>query len=362
MRGNSACRVGGLVVLAVGALGLAACGESGATGGADSGVTTLKLGYATAKEHPYGLAVDFFVKELAAASGGKLKVDSLPNYAGGDAPLLDDVSGGTVEMASVSSAVFDTKGVTDFQALQIPFLMNRYDLERSVITGDIGKAMLGGVDKVGLVGLAIHEGGLRKPLAKDAPILTVADWKGKKTRSVQSDLLKSGLSALGATPTPTPVTEIYSALKSGVVDSAEANLGLINSLKLYEQAKFTTLNINLWPFPTVLVMNKVAYDKLGEDQKAAIKTAADKVPGFSIEIFTKPTTDLVAALCGKGMKFAFAKPEDIGAMAAATKSVTTDFGAKDPKVQGFIDQIQALKNGLPAPTPAPPPAAACLAK
>ena len=354
-------RVVSAAALGVGALtGLAACGSSSTPASSDS--TTLRLGYVTTQQHPYGQAVDFFAKEVATASGGKLKIEGVPSYAGGDVPLLGDVTGGAIPMASVSAAVFDGKGVNDFEALQMPFLMNRYDLEQSVITGDIGKNMLKGVDKLGLVGLAIHEGGLRKPLSTGKPIVTLADWKGRKTRSVQSGLLQAGLTALGATPTPTPVTEIYSSLKSGVVDSAEANLGLIQSLKLYEQAKYTTLNVNLWPFPTVLVVNKAAFDKLSADQQKAITDAATKVPGFSIEIFTKPATNLVTTLCGEGMKFAFATPEAIGAMAAATKSVSATFGGKDPAVKGYIAQIQALKDGLPAPKAATPPPATCLAK
>ena len=32
----------------------------------------------------------------------------MPSYGGGDVPLLNDVSGGTVDMGSISSAVWGT--------------------------------------------------------------------------------------------------------------------------------------------------------------------------------------------------------------------------------------------------------------
>ena len=63
----------------------------------------------------------------------------------------------------------------------------------------------------------------------------------------------------------------------------EANLGLVQTLKLYEVAKYMTANVNLWPFPTVLVMNQAKFDALSADQQATITAAAAKVPGFSIE-------------------------------------------------------------------------------
>ena len=68
-------------------------------------------------------------------------------------------------MATVSSAIWDTAGVTAFQALQAPFLITNYSLEGAVIDGDIGKSMIESADQqAGDVHvLAIHEGGLRKP-------------------------------------------------------------------------------------------------------------------------------------------------------------------------------------------------------
>ena len=79
----------------------------------------------------------------------------------------------------------------------------------------------------------------------------------------------------------------------------EANLGLVQTLKLYEVAKYMTANVNLWPFPTVLVMNQAKWDALTADQQKIITDAAAKVPGFSIEIFTAPSA-LPATLCSEG--------------------------------------------------------------
>ena len=52
------------------------------------------------------------------------------------------------------------------------------------------------------------------------------------------------------------------ALRDGTVDAMEANLGLVQTYQCYEVAKFVTANINFWPFPTVLVINKDKFDSL----------------------------------------------------------------------------------------------------
>lgn len=349
--------VAAIAVGAVAVLGLAACGDdddsAADTSSAAAAEITLRLGYVTTADHPYGVAVNQFIKDVGTASGGKIAIEGLANYPGGDVPLLQDVKGGAVEMASVSSAVWGTQGVTCFDALQALGLITRYDLEQEVIDGPIGKSMLECTSAAGVHGLAIHEGGLRKPLGAKVALTSPAVFKGKKIRTPASSVLQTGMKALGADPVAIAnLTEVYPALRDGTVDGMEANLGLVQTLKLYEVAKFMTANINLWPFPTVLAMNQAKWDALSADQQSTITAAAAKVPGFSIGIFTAPS-ELPATLCSEGLKFAVASDADVSAFDKVSQSVIAEL-SKNAETKGYIDQIQALKDALPAP-PAPAP-------
>jgi tripartite ATP-independent transporter DctP family solute receptor len=337
---------------------VSACGGGG--GGGKSSTVSLRLAYVTPEAHPYGTAVDFFIQEVAKLSKGTVKITGLPSYPAGDIPLLDAVKGGSIDMGSVSSAVWGTKGVHSFDALQMPFLITSYPLEDQVIGGPIGKAMLKGADDFGVVGLAIHEGGLRKPLGVSKKLTTLAAFKGLKMRSVESPVLSAGLQALGANPTTLPAQDIFQAMQNHTVDGMEANLGLIQTYKLYEVAKYVTANVNLWPFPTVLIMNKAKFDSLSPDQQKAITDAAAMVPHFSITIFTMPKTDLVKTLCGEGLKFAVAAPADVAAMVNATKPVYTQF-EKNAQTKQFVTEIQALKAKQAAPPPPAPLPPGCAA-
>jgi hypothetical protein len=74
------------------ALGLAACGDddddaTADTAGSGDAEITLRLGYVTAPEHPYGIAIDNFIEEVTTASDGAIAIEALPNYQGGDVPL-----------------------------------------------------------------------------------------------------------------------------------------------------------------------------------------------------------------------------------------------------------------------------------
>jgi TRAP-type C4-dicarboxylate transport system substrate-binding protein len=343
------------------ALGLAACGdddddgEAADTAGGEAEVT-LNLGYVTTPEHPYGIALDQYVKNVSSASGGAIALTTIPTYSGGsDVQLLQDVRDGAIPMASVSAAVFPGQGVTSFEALQALGLVDRYDLESQVIDGPIGADMLTGTDAIGLKGLAIHEGGLRVPIGAEAPLTNAASWQGKSIRTPESSVLETGVSALGADPNPLPLGDVYSALREGTVDGMEANLGLVVTQKYYEVAGFITANERMWPFPTVLVMNQEAYDGLSADQQQILADEAAKLPGISINIFVDPPqpSTFPQTVCDNGMKFVIANDAALADFAAASKRAIADL-SQDATTKGYIDQIQAIKDGLPPPS-APPP-------
>ena len=345
----------GVLVLA---LALAACNndsgdsETGATGTGGESEVTLELGYVTTATHPYGIAVDHFVEQVDEASNGEIEIQSRPQYPGGDVPLLEDVKSGKVELATVSTATWSSQDATAFEALQAPFLITNYPLEREVITGDIAREMLDLAEEQvgGIVGLAIHEGGLRQPLGVSEALDSPAAFDGKRLRAVQSRVLELNMDALGARPIPIPLPEVRAALDDGTVAGMEANLGLIQSEEFYEVADFVS-KINLWPFPTALVMNKDAYDQLDEGQQEAIREAADTVPGFSIdEIFLQPS-DLPQTLCDEGITFVEVSEADAAALRAEAQSAYDEL-SENETTEDFITRIQELKDDqgeVPAP-------------
>ena len=338
-----------LCVLGVGLL-LSACGSSSST-------KTLKLGYVTTATHPYGLALAEFASQVQSASGGKLKIKLLPVYSGGnDINLLNDLKGGAVDMGSVSAVVWDTEGVNSFEALQMPFLITNYKLEGAVLASPIQQEMLAGTAALGLHGLAIHEGGLRKPLSAGACIKTAAGFNGLKVRVPPGALITDSIAALGAAPTPLPVSDVYLALKQGTVNAMEANYGLVYTNKYYEVAKCITGNVNFWPFPTVLSMNNKTWKGLSSAEQGWVATAANKLSAESLTIVSNPASPLVPNLCKAGLKIATATKAELAAMAASVQSVYTKYDAHTP-TGTFVSQIKQIKAAMPpAAAPAPYPA------
>ncbi len=105
-------------------------------------------------------------------------------------------------------------------------------------------------------------------MTRDKPVRNLDDLVGMKIRTpskLQGDIIK----ALGATPVAMPVTRMYNALKTGVVDGLMVAPSVIKSFKIGEVARYSTVG----PFAHTaffLVMNKGAYDKLAPEQRKAI--------------------------------------------------------------------------------------------
>ena len=109
--------------------------------------------------------------EFAAAverlSGGSLQIEirvqrvSQVNY---ERFTVEDVRAGKAELALVGARVWDTMGATSFRALVAPFLVDSLALEQRVLAGPLAARMLAGLDRAGVVGLAILPGPLRRQL------------------------------------------------------------------------------------------------------------------------------------------------------------------------------------------------------
>jgi TRAP-type C4-dicarboxylate transport system substrate-binding protein len=334
------------------ALGLAACGDDGGDSGDTAGggdTTVLDVAYVTTQDHPYGIAIDSFAEEVNA--GGQLTIIPQPVYPLSEVQLLDDVRIGVVPMATISTAIFDTAGITAFQALQAPFLITDYTLAEAVEGGDIGKSMLADASEQAgdIVALAIHEGGLRKPLGVK-PLRSVADFRGTTIGAPQSQVLAAGLQAIGANAEPVPLLDVYQALQTGTVDGVEADLPLIYTLRWYEAATYVTGNVNLWPSPAALVINKEVYAGLSAEQQQALMDAAADITSASVEIFTTPGSPVAQDLVNCGVEYVSSTPKQLTGLQNASAEAVSQLS---PESQEYVAQIEGKKEAL-EPLPAPP--------
>ncbi len=223
-------------------------------------------------DYPTVFAVRHMSELLEKASGGKSKIKVFNKGALGTEKE-------TVDMVKIGALDFTRVNVGPMNAIcpmtqvpTMPFLFRSVDHMRKVLDGAVGEEILKSCASAGFIGLAFYDSGARSIYSRKA-IKTVADTKGMKIRVQQSDLWVSLVSAMGANATPMPYGEVYTGLKTGLIDAAENNIPSYDTAKHFESAKFYSRTEHSMA-PEILVMSKVVWDKLPPAEQAMIRTAA----------------------------------------------------------------------------------------
>jgi len=156
-----------------------------------------------------------------------------------------------------------------------------------------------------------------------------------KIRVQQSDLWIAMMEAFGANPTPMPMGEVYSSLETGVVDGAENNWPSYESARHYEVAKNYTLTQHSLN-PEILVISKIAWDKLSPDDQKVVRQAAKDSVGKMRELWVareKASEEKVRAAGNKIIEV------DKKEFSDAMKPVYDKF-VTDPKQQALLKRVQ----------------------
>jgi TRAP-type C4-dicarboxylate transport system substrate-binding protein len=329
------------VIIAVVAVGATACSSGGSKSGGNAGkvVLTLADGY----ENPaFTPAVSDFIHRLERLSGGQVRVKDVQGW--GDLQpdfeqrIVSDVAAGKADLGWVGTRIFDTLGVNSFQALTAPMLIDSYPLEQAIMTSSIPAEMLKGLDAVHVSGLAVLSDGLRKPIAKDRPLLAPADWKGLTFNVFLSEGQMAAVAAAGATPT-----------EGGFVDvpytAAERNLRPYID-NYVTDFRYVTANVNLWPQTLALIANPDSLSRLTSEQRGWVQQAARDAAMHSTALADRDQ-DLVEQSCARGARFAEASESDLASLRQAFGPVYADL-EQDAQTKAFIDQIQAKKSAVTA--------------
>ncbi len=134
---------------------------------------------------------------------------------------------------------------------------------------------------------------------RDVAVDSPDDLAGLKIR-VPSRNAGAVIEAWGATPVSMPVTEIYNAMQTGVIDGAYIDTTATRAFRLGEVANYLTYGMDTTNSPFFILMNRDAFANLSDEQQAAVLEAGEKASLLANE------TQLAAAAGGLA---AFAEAE-----------------------------------------------------
>jgi TRAP-type C4-dicarboxylate transport system substrate-binding protein len=336
-----------LVALALPALvAVAGCGGSHSKAGAQKRVehpAVLRLANGgSSGQDPVGM----WAHEVETLSHGKLKV-----YPGQDIDPTPDVErrvvaqvrAGHIAFAIVGARVFDLLGDRDFQALAAPMLIDSYALEAKVFASRIPQQMLQSTRRLGVVGVALLPGPLRRMLGVTRSYTNPTDFRGAIVGEQESALTATALRALGATPRPIPPGGQITGL-----DGLEAHLGSIFGNDYMSHSRSITVEPVLWPRPLVLIMSPSAFARLSRNQQAILRGAAGRIRGSYVDQLHADDLSATRQLCRASTHLISAGADEFRTAFAPVYAQLE----RDPRTASYITQVEAMKRGIAA-DPAP---------
>ena len=237
---------------------------------------TLSVNTALATSDPLYKGLESFRDNVATASGGRIEVKLFPNsQLGPDEDVLEQARAGAPVAVVVDGgrlAVF----VNEFGVLGAPYLANGYDGIRKVVTSPLFEEWVTKLhDTSGHQVLSFNWWQGERQLWTNKAVASPADLNGVRMRTPGAPVWMETVTAMGATPTPMPFAEVYSALQQNVIDAVEAQLPAGQGSKLFEVTKYLTKtgHINLI---TGLVTSASWFDSLPDDLKTVLRDEALK--------------------------------------------------------------------------------------
>lgn len=225
-----------------------------------------------ADDYPTVAAVRHLGQVLSRSSGGALSVKVFNKGAlGTEKETLDQAKLGALAMTRVHGAALASMCPKSLVPT-LPFVFRSVAHQRQVFDGPVGEELLKACEHQGLVGLAFYDAGARSLYAKK-PVRSLADARGLKVRVPQTDVWVAAMAAIGANATPMPIGEVYTGLKTGLIDAAENNLPSFEGFRHMEAAKFYSRTEHAMT-PDVLFISKRVWDKLAPAQQAQLREAA----------------------------------------------------------------------------------------
>jgi tripartite ATP-independent transporter DctP family solute receptor len=210
---------------------------------------------------------------LEKETAGKYQVDIYPaGTLGKELDLMEAVKNNVIHIHAASMGGLHRIFPPAVLAFA-PYVFINEEVAAEVIEGPFGQKLLDAfTEKTGIKGLAFNHIYIYLGISNNVrPIRKPSDMKGVKFRGMDTLQVKM-FQALGGSAVPVSLSEVYTALQTGVVNGQTNPALLVRALKWYEVQKYMSLTNSQYGYQW-MVCNKPWYDKLSKEDRNALRAA-----------------------------------------------------------------------------------------
>lgn len=315
-------------VMAAGALAGCGNGSSANTQSetqSGSSEESYVIKYATVRSSDHGIEklVQEYFDRLEEESGGRLQFECFWDSSMGSArEIAESCYAGTLDMFWGGSGDLTVYAPVAEILTNPPFLYKDEEHAARVLDAvwDEASAM---IEETGFKPLYHSYQGTRQ-LISVKPVYQLSDMAGLKKRTLNTDYFLGLFETLGAEPTPLDVSELYTALQTGVVEAGGGDLDMIQTKGWYEVAKNLTM-YNIICVQGIPVMNLEKFNSLPEDlQELMLEVGKDMVTRGNEEI-GKAEEATLQKLIDEGVNVIYPTDEAMEEFRSAVADYASDY-------------------------------------
>ncbi|MHB0776834.1 C4-dicarboxylate TRAP transporter substrate-binding protein [Halomonas sp. WWR20] len=236
----------------------------------------LNLSSALNAQDPIVQAMESAKQSIEERSDGELTLNIFPNsQLGSDEDVVEQIRSG----ANIAILI-DAGRLSEYQPelgiLSAPYLVEDHTQYDAITQSDLYKGWVEDLaDGSGLRLLNYNWFQGAREMLTQAPVEKPEDLQGVRIRTINSPVWLKTVEAMGATPTPLPWSEVYSALQLGSIDGAEAQLTAADGQRLQEVIQHVALTHHI-QLMSGIVTSDQWYQSLPDDLRTILDEELEK--------------------------------------------------------------------------------------
>ena len=282
---------------------------------------------------------ELFKQTLEAKTNGEIEVKLFfSGQLGGTRETVEGTKLGTMQMTFAFPGIF-ADYIPEYSAMGLPFLFDDYAHVERMMDSEALKALGDRLaEESGLRVLGWIHSGFRFFFG-NAEIQNLADFEGLKFRSPEAEVYVEMMKSLKIAPVPLPYPEVYTALKTGLVDGAETTADGYYANKMWEVSKYVVQTRHMNTIDGLVISEKF-YQSLPQNlQEAIVETTRELEP-----IIRQKFIDSEQAKMDEAVKNGTEIIEiDVEPMRKACMRVWDIFQEKYPGIKELIAEAEDLR-------------------
>lgn len=231
----------------------------------------------------------FMKSYIESRSNGKIKVEIYPaGQLGGMRDQLEQVMNNTLECTSTTVSGI-ASFVPEIQVTDLPYTLRddavAAELAQSSFFDEMRDLVLQKTGNILLVAVG-NTGSWRNFATTKKVVKTPADLKGLKIRTIESDLQQEFVRSFGASPVACDMSELYTALSTGMVDGTKNSIGDYVPMGMAEPLNHILLDGHTYIFGFTW-LSKAWLDSLPKDLQGVVldacKLGTDVQTNFNLQ-------------------------------------------------------------------------------